>query len=503
MAILPASLDYTDKDFASLRARFFALIASVFPTWTDANVASFGTILLELYAFVGDNMTFYQDNQARESRLLTATQRKNVINIAKMLGYAAQGAQAAQASEVIALAGPPAADFTLPAGTIITTANITSPVPFQTLADVTIAAGQNPPTATVTVENSAFAEDDFTSTGLPDQAFVLSQIPYLAGGTTVTAADGAYTLVDNFLDSGPTDRHCTVGLDQNSKATLTFGDGIMGTVPSAAISTRYKTGGGLAGNVDPGAIKNVQGSFTDNDGNPVTVSATNPLAAQGGLAAQTVAQIQVAAPASLAALTRTVGDSDYETNALRVPGVARALMTTSDNDPSVQENRGILYVVPVGGGTPSPTLLAAVLTSVTVTYPNTITFRVTPQVPVYLPINVFARVYKQKGVLPAQAGFNLRATLATFFVILNPDGTPNERIDFGAKLTDANGNPSPLLSINELIDACEETAGVREIGGAPTDFTLNGAHDDVVLGTTQFPVLGTVTLIDADTGQAM
>lgn len=54
MALLPTSLDMTDKDFDALRLRLIALARSVFPDWSDFAVASFGNVLLELYAFVGD-----------------------------------------------------------------------------------------------------------------------------------------------------------------------------------------------------------------------------------------------------------------------------------------------------------------------------------------------------------------------------------------------------------------------------------------------------------------
>jgi hypothetical protein len=109
VATLPESVDYTDKDFDALRARLIALIKSVLPDWTDFDVASFGNLLVELYAFVGDVPTFYQDNRARESRLVTATQRKNVMVPAKMLGYRLQGAQAATAEVWLSLACVPVA----------------------------------------------------------------------------------------------------------------------------------------------------------------------------------------------------------------------------------------------------------------------------------------------------------------------------------------------------------------------------------------------------------
>ena len=87
MALLAQATDYTDKDFDSLRLRLQNLVRSVFPEWTDFNVASFGNLLVELYAFVGDVIGFYQDNQARESRIATATQRKNLIALTKLLGF--------------------------------------------------------------------------------------------------------------------------------------------------------------------------------------------------------------------------------------------------------------------------------------------------------------------------------------------------------------------------------------------------------------------------------
>ncbi len=147
MAILPPSVDYTDKDFDALRQRLIALIGSTFPDWSDFSVASFGNVLVEMYAFVGDVLAYYLDNQARESRLATATQRKNVITLARMLGFKLQGAQAAKANVALSLQAPPSADVTLPAGTIVRTQEVTQPARFQLLAPVVISAGTSPPLA--------------------------------------------------------------------------------------------------------------------------------------------------------------------------------------------------------------------------------------------------------------------------------------------------------------------------------------------------------------------
>lgn len=498
MSVLPANLDYSDKDFASIRTRLFALISSVFPTWTDQNVADFGTILLELFSWVGDVLGFYQDNNARESRLVTATQRKNILNLAKMLNYTAHGATAATAVETFTLATVPIGDVVIPKGTKISTANITAPIDFQLLADLTIPSGTSPPTATATIENSEYESDTFSSTGLPDQIFQLSFTPFLEDSAIVTATDGAYTEVDNFLDSGPSDKHFVVSINQNGVASILFGDGINGTIPSASIAVGYKTGGGASGQVEPNTIVSLAGSFTDNLGNTVSITATNAAKSDGGTDAETNNAIKANAPANLRATTRSVAKEDFEIHAEGVPGVARALMTTSNEDPAVQENSGILYVVPDGGGVAGPTLLSAVNTAVTVTYPSTLTFKVAVQTPAYLAVNVFLRIKKQAGISGATAALNLRKTLAAFFALLNSDGSENTQIDFGANLKDANGNAFPYLSLGKIFDACEETAGVYEVDGSPSGFTLNLAHADVLLQAKQFPQLGTVSIFDAD-----
>jgi hypothetical protein len=92
MALLAENLDYTDKDFDALRSRLFNLISSVYPTWSDRNVANFGNMLIECFAFVGDVLGFYQDNQAAESRWSAARQRKNLIALAKLIGFTPEGA---------------------------------------------------------------------------------------------------------------------------------------------------------------------------------------------------------------------------------------------------------------------------------------------------------------------------------------------------------------------------------------------------------------------------
>jgi hypothetical protein len=479
----------------------------VFPDWSDHDVASFGNLLLEMYAFVGDVLGYYLDNHARESRLVTATQRRSVIALAQMLGYRLGGARAATADIELRLAAPPEADVVIRAGTVVRTEEVTEPVRFQLLRDAHILAGTAPPLTTVRVEHSRTHEKLFDARGLPHLDLVLDRTPYLDGSAEVSAANGEYVEVPNLLGSGPNDRHFVVLVDQTDRATLRFGDGVSGAPPRGTVRATYKTGGGTAGNVDAGRLTVIEGNFHDAAGRPVRVSVSNPAKADGGFDRETIASAKVRAPESLRATTRSVTREDFEINARRLPGVARALMLTSNEDRSIEENSGILFVVPAGGGMPTPALKTQVLRQVTEVYPSTLTFQVSVQDPVYRRVDVAARIFLREGYRGGSSGSAvrdaIRQRLRDHFRITLPDGTPNVAIDFGFNLRNADGIPTGELAWSDIFDVVRDTPGVRKMGDRPEDFTLNGRHADVRLGIKEFPVLGSVVLVDGDSGRIL
>lgn len=502
MSITRKQLDLTDKDFDSLLRRLRNLIRSAFPTWTDENVSNFGNILVELVAQVGDVLGFYIDNAGRESRWTTANQRKNLIGLAKLIGYKLPGATAATADVTVTAEVVPANNVPIPKGTIIKTEEVTDAIEFQTLADATILAGTS--TVSVAVEHSKSFTDSFVSSGKANQRFTLAAYPYLDGSAAPTATNGAYTLVDNFLDSTSADRHFAVVVDQNDRATLVFGNGINGAIPVGTVTIPYKTGGGAAGRVEAGKIKRVVGNFTDTLGNIVRLTASNPAVAVGGTDRVTVQQARLLAPASIDTISRTISRDDYENNALRVAGVARALMLTSDEDPGIMENHGQLYVIPTGGGLPSSPIKAAVKTMVTVTYPQEITFQLEVMNPIYLPINVYAIVFFANGITTALERSAVRAAayaaLQAHFAIQNADGTPNENVDFGFNYKNADGDPSGEIALSDIYNIIRDTPGIRKMGDSGASFTLNDEHKSVPISLRQFPTLGTFKLIDGATG---
>ena len=497
-SILPASTAFLDRDFASIRARLIQLVESVFPQWTEHDVASFGDILLEMFAFVGDVLGFYQDRFIQETRITTATQRRSIINLARLLNYRLPGAQAATATITFDLDAPMQGAVTVPAGQVISTPIITNPTLFQLLAAVVIPPGATH--AEGTVEHSQAQTKSVDASSLSGGTdVVLDRIPYLDGSALPTAGNGAFAEQPTLLSSGPTDRHFVVLVDQNDRATLRFGNGVNGMMPTGTIQIPYKTGGGAAGNVDPNTLRVLAGSISDTTGRPAHLTITNPKRAVGGIDRQTVAAAKLLIPQTVRAGKTCVARPDFEIHARELPSVARALMLTSNEDATIEENTGILYIVPAGGGVPTQPLLDAVLRQVTVVYPCTLTFSPRVQRPVYAPVSVSARVSLAPGTSAAAAqavGAAIRARLATFFAITQPDGTPNLSIDFGYYLA-ANGG-SASLAWSDIFNLVCTTPGVRKV--EPYDLLLNHLPGDVRFGVQEFPVLGAVQLSSAAVG---
>lgn len=80
-------LDYLARDYAALRTRLVDRFAEIVPGWRDANPADPAVSLLELFAYLGDRLTLWQDAVAAEAYLPTARRRASVRRHARMLDY--------------------------------------------------------------------------------------------------------------------------------------------------------------------------------------------------------------------------------------------------------------------------------------------------------------------------------------------------------------------------------------------------------------------------------
>ena len=89
-------INYSARDFDSIKNELVSYARRYYPeTFRDFNEASFGALMLDMVAYVGDNLSFYLDYQANESFFDTATEVSNVIRHAKQMGYKHVGSPSA------------------------------------------------------------------------------------------------------------------------------------------------------------------------------------------------------------------------------------------------------------------------------------------------------------------------------------------------------------------------------------------------------------------------
>jgi hypothetical protein len=179
-------------------------------------------------------------------------------------------------------------------------------------------------------------------------------------------------------------------------------------------------------------------------------------------------------------------------------------MLTSNQVPAIRENTGQLYIVPAGGGKPAQSMLDAVLTMVTDTYPNTITFDVKVIGAVYLVVNVQVTVFLRMGTSPKAVDAAIRKAYADLFALTINVGTedeadnPNVNWGFYASQT-SEGGFDGVLALSDIANAARDVSGVRRLGDGINDLLVNGAHSDVVVLAHQFPKLGSVVILNGET----
>jgi hypothetical protein len=79
---------YLSKDFASFRKNLIEYSKTYFPkTYSDFNESSPGMMFIEMASYVGDILSYYIDDSLKESLMLYAEDKQNVIALAKYLGY--------------------------------------------------------------------------------------------------------------------------------------------------------------------------------------------------------------------------------------------------------------------------------------------------------------------------------------------------------------------------------------------------------------------------------
>lgn len=332
-------LDYTARDFDAIRSMLVGIAKGKMPelqTLGEAN--DFMTLLLELYAYMGDVNNYYIDRVGSEAFLGTAQRRQSVLYIAEMLGYRPLGQQAASALVSFTLDADYGEDVEIPSSTYLTSNadNSADVIKFTTDYTITLSPGE---TKQVSVTEGEYVVESFSpSKSTPNYEVVLANTGVVNRSVLVRTKEGAnygsetnlaaqyvfWQEVTAVATALPTQSAYSTYLDDQGFTHILFGDGAAGRIPpsGAPIEVSYRFGAGAKANsLGVGSITNISSTTL-----PVAnLTVTNEEAPVGGSDPESIESMRFSIPKASSIRNRAVTLDDYTSLALRVPGVAKAV----------------------------------------------------------------------------------------------------------------------------------------------------------------------------------
>ena len=349
MTTTPANLipvDYTSRDYLSIREDLVRVLRSRVPEWTASDPADFGVALVEAMAYVGDQLNYYIDRGMAETFLGTASLRQSLLNISGLLGYAPAGRIGARVPLTFINGGATAQ--TVPDGarlaTTIRTGDANTPLVFEVETGGSVPPN-NQSAVFWAVEGSTVAKVVIgQSNGGVGQTYVIRDAPIInrsvrvfVGATAATAVE--YTCVQNLYEATGVQNAFTYRTDEQGVTTVQFGDGVSGTIPPLYqnIYATYRLGGGTVGNIAHGMpFTPVNFTFTG--------SIVNQVQATGGAEEESNEHIRANAFTAFRSRSSAVTKQDFED------------LAVSDNRISKAKARGnsyssvAVYVAPASSG---------------------------------------------------------------------------------------------------------------------------------------------------------
>jgi len=332
-----ATIDYSNRDYDSIKADLLARASEIVPEWTTRESSDFGVLLVDLWAYMGDVLHYYVDKAAGEAFITTATQRESLLSLASLFDYSPQLQTASEATVTVSGVNVPAGQtVTIPAGTVFV-APATSETPivyFSSTASASASASVNPVISVVEGE-PINNETVGSSNGTANQRFVLFYSGVIGDSVRVFVEEGTvlngspslveYQYVNKLIDSAFNDKVFTIATTANNETEIVFGNGINGKIPNAGqdIIVNYRKGVGIRGNVPVNAITQIQ--------NPPSqyVFVSGSTAAINGANAESLESLRANIPNSFATQDRAVSLSDYKALVLNVAGVAKGTASYS------------------------------------------------------------------------------------------------------------------------------------------------------------------------------
>ena len=364
----PPAIDYTDKDFRSLREALLRLARQRLPEWTDRSPADLGMLMIDMFAYVGDISLYYQDRIASELFPGTATERASVVDLLRLIGYELTPAAPAMADLTLTFPRPTAPQtVTVPHGARFSARpDDGAPVEFTYLgpaldlalhSDQVRDAVEEDGTRVVVYDRLPVEQSRSvgpvvigSSTGEPNQDFALPDPAVVVDSVVIEVDEGAGWVAWDRRDSllfdiapdgravfsHPEARYYQFLVDATGTGHAVFGAGRVPPAGANNIRARYRVCQGTLGNVAAGSITKALTAI------PSLRAVTNPAGAAGGSDAERSEHAARYAPFAFRSTNRAVTASDYVALAHSTGTVAKVRA----HSPSW--NRIDLYVAPTG-----------------------------------------------------------------------------------------------------------------------------------------------------------
>jgi hypothetical protein len=89
-------INYTNRDFDTIKKDLIEQARRYYPdSYRDFSDASFGSLMLDSVAYIGDQLSFYMDYNINEAFMDTANEFNNIVRHAKQFGYRYEGRSSA------------------------------------------------------------------------------------------------------------------------------------------------------------------------------------------------------------------------------------------------------------------------------------------------------------------------------------------------------------------------------------------------------------------------
>jgi hypothetical protein len=151
-------IKYINRDFNNLRTSLINFSKTYFPnTYNDFSPSSPGMMFMELSAYIGDVLSFYQDNQFQETFLQYAREANNLFDLAYMMGYKPKVTGVAETTidfyqQIPASSDTPDYDYALQIGEnsqVTSTSNSNTKFLVEDPIDFSVSSSEDPTTISV------------------------------------------------------------------------------------------------------------------------------------------------------------------------------------------------------------------------------------------------------------------------------------------------------------------------------------------------------------------